>query len=89
MTDPNGLTTTLTYDKLGRDLTKTVGTEKYTFTYDAAGDLTAIEKPDGSTVSNFYDPAHRLTNGLLTRAAMRMIVYESPPGRGTEFCAAS
>ncbi len=59
--DPNGLVTTFAYDTRGRLTSQIAGTEKTTFTYDAAGNLVAVQKPDGSVINNFYDAAHRLT----------------------------
>ncbi|HVR27538.1 MAG TPA: RHS repeat-associated core domain-containing protein [Candidatus Polarisedimenticolia bacterium] len=62
--DPNGVTTTLTYDGRLRLSTSTVKTSAgrltTTFGHDAAGNLTSVELPDGSTLTNGYDTAHRL-----------------------------
>ncbi len=63
--DPNGVTTTLTYDARQRLLTSTVATSQgprtTTYTYDAAGNLIKTTLPDGSALANTYDTAHRLT----------------------------
>jgi YD repeat-containing protein len=59
--DPNGLTTTLSYDPRGRLTGQTVGDEHTAYTYDPAGQLTRITLPDGSSLSYTYDAAHRLT----------------------------
>jgi RHS repeat-associated protein len=59
--DPNGLTTTFTYDPRGRLLTRAEGTETTAFTYDAAGQLKKIVGPDGAALTYTYDAAHRLT----------------------------
>ncbi len=59
--DPNGLTTTLTYDERQRLKTRTVGVELTTYDYDFAGQLTKVTLPDGSFLSYTYDDAHRLT----------------------------
>ena len=52
-TDPNGIVTNYTYDLLGRLKTVTVspgtGAAVTTLTYDAAGNITQIQAPDGST----------------------------------------
>ncbi len=59
--DPNGLTTTLTYDARQWLLSRTVGTETTGYQYDNAGQLTLLTRPDGSTLAYTYDAAHRLT----------------------------
>ena len=59
--DPNGLTTTLTYDARQRLKTRTVGSETTTYDYDGVGQLTKVTLPDGSFLSYTYDDAHRLT----------------------------
>ena len=46
--DPNGLTTTLTYDARQRLTSRTVGSETTTYDYDDAGQLTKVTLPDGS-----------------------------------------
>jgi RHS repeat-associated protein len=63
--DPNGVTTTLTWDGGQRLLTSTVTTSLLgnlttTSTYDAAGNIASVEKPDGSKLTFAYDTAHRL-----------------------------
>ncbi|MDP3514718.1 MAG: DUF6531 domain-containing protein [Sulfuritalea sp.] len=59
--DPNGLTTTLSYDPRGRLTGKTVGTETTTYQYDGVGQLIRLTLPNGATLSYTYDAAHRLT----------------------------
>jgi len=59
--DPNGLTTTLTYDARKRLTSKNVGGELTSYSYDGVGQLTQVTLPDGSFLSYSYDPAHRLT----------------------------
>jgi YD repeat-containing protein len=59
--DPNGLTTTLTYDARQRLKTRTVGTETTSYDYDGVGQLSKVTLPDGSFLSYIYDDAHRLT----------------------------
>jgi YD repeat-containing protein len=60
--DPNGITTTLTYDARQRLKTRTVGNETTTYDYDGVGQSTKVTLPDGSFLSYTYDPAHRLTD---------------------------
>lgn len=59
--DPNGLTTTLTYDARQRLTSRAVGSETTAYTYDGVGQLTRVTLPDGSAVDYSYDAAHRLT----------------------------
>ncbi|MBK8164196.1 MAG: RHS repeat protein [Gammaproteobacteria bacterium] len=59
--DPNGLTTTLTYDLRGRLTSRTTGGETTTYTYDNVGQLTRVTLPDDSYLDFTYDEAHRLT----------------------------
>ncbi len=63
--DPNGVTTAMTYDDIGRIKTITVnpGTSQAvtTFAYDAIGQITRITRPDGSYYTYTYDNARRLT----------------------------
>lgn len=60
--DPNGVTTTLTYDLRQRLTGRTVGGENTTYTYDGVGQLTKITLPDGRYLSYTWDAAHRLTD---------------------------
>ncbi len=63
--DPNGVTTTLAYDKRfnlhTRTLSTTAGNLVTTWTHDLANNLTAVELPDKSKLTYGYDTAHRLT----------------------------
>ena len=58
--DPNGLTTTLTYDSRDRLASRSVGGETTSYTYDGVGQLVRVTLPDGSYLSYTYDVAHRL-----------------------------
>ena len=60
VTDPNGVTTSMTYDLRQRILTRTVGGEQTTFTYYPTGLLKKVVTPDGAYLSYVYDAAHRL-----------------------------
>ena len=75
--DPNGVTTTLTYDARQRLKSSTVGTSSgslaTSYTYDNAGNLTLITYPDQSTLTMAYDAAHRLTR--VTNALGEYIQY--------------
>ncbi len=59
--DPNGLTTTLTYDARQRLISRTVGTETTGYEYDGVGQMTKVTLPDGSFLAYAFDAAHRLT----------------------------
>ncbi len=63
--DTNGVTTNVTYDARLRLATMTIttgaGPIPTSYTYDAAGNATALTLPDGSAVNITYDVAHRLT----------------------------
>ncbi|MGB9154819.1 MAG: DUF6531 domain-containing protein, partial [Alphaproteobacteria bacterium] len=61
MTDPNGLVIAFTYDGRGRVKTYVKGSLTTTYTYDNAGNLTKVTRPDSSYTSFTYDNAHRLT----------------------------
>ncbi|HYL35196.1 MAG TPA: RHS repeat-associated core domain-containing protein [Bryobacteraceae bacterium] len=62
--DPNGVETDLTYDLrfrlLSRTINTTAGPLTTSYTYDAAGNLLSTTLPDGSSLLNSYDSAHRL-----------------------------
>ncbi len=58
--DPNGLTTTLSYDTRQRLTSRSVGSELTTYSYDPAGQLIQVTLPDSSFLTYSYDLAHRL-----------------------------
>lgn len=63
--DPNGVTTNFSYDARQRlvsaALNTSAGVLTTTLTYDPVGDLLTKTLPDGSSFTNSYDAAHRLT----------------------------
>jgi YD repeat-containing protein len=59
--DPNGLTTSLTYDARLRLTSRNVGGEMTTYGYDGVGQLLRVTLPDSSFLTYGYDAAHRLT----------------------------
>ena len=66
VTDPNGVSTALSYDLRGRLRTRTVNAgsplaETTGFDYDNVGQLVATTMPDGSVLRYQYDAARRLT----------------------------
>src|SRR6202030_1102743 len=61
VTDPNALVTVLTYDQLGRVLTRKVGPRTTSYAYAPPGMVSLVTQPDGSTYKYLYDAAHRLT----------------------------
>ena len=60
LTDPNGLVMTMTYDLRQRLTSLDIGGETTRYTYDPAGQLTRVTRPDGAYLAYRYDPAHRL-----------------------------
>ncbi|MEW8285856.1 MAG: RHS repeat-associated core domain-containing protein [Candidatus Thiodiazotropha endolucinida] len=62
--NPNGLTTTLSYDLRGRMTQQSLSdgstTRTTLYNFDPVGNLTRVTQPDGSFISYDYDPAHRL-----------------------------
>ena len=61
ITDPNGVLTTLTYDKRQRLTSRQVGSELTSFSYYPTGSLKQVTLPDNSYLVYTYDDAHRLT----------------------------
>jgi RHS repeat-associated protein len=60
LVDPNGVTTTLSYDARGRLRSRTTGGATSTFAYDGVGNLTRLTWPNGAYLDYDYDAAHRL-----------------------------
>lgn len=60
MVDPNGVTTSYTYDLRQRLKTVAVGGKTTNYDYDKVGQLTKVTYPDTSFVGYEYDDAHRL-----------------------------
>jgi YD repeat-containing protein len=58
--DPNGVHTINTYDLRQRLLSTSVGGQTTGYTYDNAGQLTRITRPDASFIGYEYDDAHRM-----------------------------
>ncbi|WP_435103622.1 RHS repeat-associated core domain-containing protein [Arhodomonas sp. AD133] len=71
--DANGVATTLAYDARGRLVRRSVAGATTRFTYDATGEITRLEQPDGSFLTFDYDAAHRLVG--VTDAAGNHIAY--------------
>ena len=65
--DPNGVVTTNTYDLRQRLLSTSVGGQATSYSYDAAGQLTRVTRPDASWIGYEYDAAHRQTAVLDNR----------------------
>ena len=65
-TDANSIVTNYSYDLRGRLTAVTINPgasqAAYGFTYDNAGNLTVITRPDSSTLTYGYDNAHRVTS---------------------------
>jgi YD repeat-containing protein len=60
LTDPNGLVMKMTYDLRQRLTSLDAGGETTTYSYDPAGQLTRVTRPDGAYLAYSYDDAHRL-----------------------------
>jgi RHS repeat-associated protein len=75
--DPNGVTTTLTYEPRQRlmasAVTTAAGTLTTSFAYDGAGNLIQTTLPDGSLIARTYDAAHRVTK--VTDALSNTVAY--------------
>ncbi|MFT3664261.1 RHS repeat protein [Piscinibacter sp.] len=59
--DPNGVVTTNSYDLRQRLLSTSVGGQTTSYSYDLAGQLKRVTRPDASWIGYDYDPAHRQT----------------------------
>jgi RHS repeat-associated protein len=61
ITDPNGLTKTMTFDSRSRLLTESINGATNTYSYDLAGNLLQVNLANGYILTMTYDNAHRLT----------------------------
>ena len=68
ITDPNGHSTTWTYDAAGRQLSTTVNGATTTYGYDLAGNLDSITDPDGRVTSYALDPENQPTKTVYSWA---------------------
>lgn len=64
MIDPNGVTSSLTFDARGRLIGRKTAGRIWTYQRDAAGQLIGVTYPNGTTVALTYDSAHRLTDAV-------------------------
>ncbi|HEY2674376.1 MAG TPA: RHS repeat-associated core domain-containing protein, partial [Rugosimonospora sp.] len=85
VTDPNGDTTSYTYDWLGRKLTATdPDSGPATNTYDRAGNLTSVTDAKGQKLSTGYDAMNRITStwagDLNTGTQLTALTYDTMPG---------
>lgn len=62
ITPPDGIVVKLAYDLRSHLTSMQIGGETTAYQYDAAGNLTQLTRPDGSTLNYSYDAAHRLTD---------------------------
>jgi YD repeat-containing protein len=60
LTDPNGLVTKMVYDVRQRLTSLDTGGEITVYSYDPAGQVTRVTRPDGAYLAYTYDAAHRL-----------------------------
>jgi YD repeat-containing protein len=60
LTDPNGLVMTMAYDVRQRLTSLNAGGEITAYSYDPAGQVTRVTRPDGAYLAYTYDAAHRL-----------------------------
>jgi YD repeat-containing protein len=72
-TDPNGLVTTFSYDGRQRLVSRSMGGMAFRFDRDPIGQVTLITLPDGATLQQRYDTAHRLVG--ITDSAGNSITY--------------
>lgn len=75
------ITTTSTYDPLGRLATVTTAGHTTAYTYDRASNLTATRDPSGETTTYTYDVINRLTNVSFSDAAPSLAYYYDSAGR--------
>ena len=88
ITDPNGITTTLSYDGDGRLTGLSRAGQSWSYSYDALGQLTASTNPAGQTITRTYGDDHRLnqisypdgTSFSLTYDAMGNVTAQKESG---------
>lgn len=74
-TDKNGVTTTYTYDALGRLLSESTPGGTISYTYDASGNL--LTESDGTrTTTRVYDALNRVTSKTVTGFAATIFTYD-------------
>lgn len=90
ITDPNGVTTTLSYDGQGRLTGLSRAGQSWSYSYDALGQLTGSTNPAGQTITRTYGDDHRLsqisypdgTTRDLTYDAMGNVIAQKESGNG-------
>jgi len=78
--DPNGNTTSFTYDASGHVLTRTDWAGTWTYTYNNFGEVLTAKDPLGNTTTNVYD-----TKGNLTSTTTPSPDGGTTPGSKTQF----
>ncbi|MHC8397767.1 RHS repeat domain-containing protein [Pseudomonas sp. LB3P93] len=76
-TDPNGVTTTLTYAPQGWLSSVSIAHSKTQFEHNATGDITKLTRGDGSWLAYTWDDARRLIQ--ITTSLMEQVEFELDP----------
>lgn len=84
MTDPNGVSITMTYDLRQRLTSRSVGGETTSFTYWPTGLLRRVTQPDASFVEFSYDAAHRLVRMTDTEGSYLQYTLDAMGNRTAE-----